>query len=178
MVLAGLGAPASSSNLTALALWAQSEGTPAGWHNWLATTKTGFGGHVVNGAGVKAYPSTSDGVAATVATLRLSYYTGVVAALRGDQGYRAVWGAINSSPWCRGCQGGHYPAALYPLAVNPGQSPVGPVAGGAAAPVGNAGSEAGDDYSGTVARVRDRWRDASPGFAALDRAWQSLTTRR
>lgn len=178
MVLAGLGAPASGSNLTALALWAQSEGTPAGWHNWLATTKSGFGGHAVNSAGVKAYPTTTAGAEATVATLRLSYYTGVVAALRGDEGYRAIWGAVNGSPWCRGCQGGHYPAALYPLAVNPGQSPVGPVAGGAAGPVANAGAESGDDYSGTVGQFRSRWATAATGFAGLDTAWQSLTRRR
>jgi len=113
LLLDALGAPSTPVNLDALALWAQSEGTPAGWYNWLATTEPGYGGRDVNTAGVKAYPSRSEGVAATAATLHLGYYVQVVAALRAGNSLQRIWQAVNSSPWCAHCQGGRYPVALY-----------------------------------------------------------------
>lgn len=112
-MLAGIGAPETSPNLQALTLWAQSEGMPAWENNWLATTLTGYGGYVVNGVGVKAYPTDPDGVGATVASLLLPAYAGVVNAFRANLGLVAIWEAVNQSPWCGGCQSGHYPVALW-----------------------------------------------------------------
>jgi len=113
-LLAKMGASTSSpSNVTSLQLWAQSEGVPDSWNNWLATTQDGYGGINVNSDGVKAYPTESDGVAATWATLQDAAYKNVVSAFRQNQGEQEIWDAINASPWCGGCQSGHYPVALY-----------------------------------------------------------------
>lgn len=112
-VLDALHAPASDENVQILTLWAQSEGTPPEWNNWLATTREWPGAVAVNSAGVKHYPSEADGVAATVDTLRLHYYVQVVYALTQDKGRAEVFAAINQSPWCSGCQGGHYPIRLW-----------------------------------------------------------------
>lgn len=112
-VLAALGAPESEANVRALTLWAQSEGTEPAWNNPLATTLDAHGGTPVNDAGVRQYPDEPSGVAATVDTLADSRYTAVVEALKADAGLLAVYTAVNASPWCPGCQDGHYPVALW-----------------------------------------------------------------
>lgn len=112
-VLGGLNAPASTSSVTVLTLWHQSEGTPATWNNWLATELRGWTSTDANSAGVQKYPSQAKGVAATVAALKLEPYAAVVAAFVADAGEEALFAAINASPWCPKCQTGHYPVALY-----------------------------------------------------------------
>lgn len=113
-LLVAMAAPADATgNLTALQLWAASEGMPPSENNWLATTEPGFGGRVVNSAGVRAYPSQAAGVAATWATLSGRAYMNVVTAFRDVAGLGAVWAAVNASPWCGGCQSGLYPVALH-----------------------------------------------------------------
>lgn len=118
LVLDQLGAPTSDDNVRALQLWHQSEGTPEDWNNWLATTIDGHGGRIVNSAGVKQYPTVEDGVAATVATLRLSYYDLVVKHLQTGAALVDIFSAINQSPWCGGCQGGHYPLVLWEFVMS------------------------------------------------------------
>ncbi|MGH7239405.1 MAG: hypothetical protein ACREHG_04975 [Candidatus Saccharimonadales bacterium] len=108
-----LGAPSSGTNLTALSEWAVSEGMPAQYNNWLATTENGYGGRVVNSVGVKAYPSVEQGAAATVKTLSNGRYNDIISALRDGTSLTRIFAAINQSPWCGGCQSGHYPVALY-----------------------------------------------------------------
>lgn len=128
-VLESLAAPVNLVTEVALMKWAQSEGMPTGDNNWLATTLDGYGGWAVNGAGVKHYPTLAAGVGATVATLELGYYTGIVAALRQGTTLAAIYRAINASPWCRGCQGGRYPVALaQAVAAGPGPAPPPPAA--------------------------------------------------
>lgn len=122
-VLAALGAPDTAVNLDALDWWAQSEGTPSWWNNWLATTEPGYGGRDVNSYGVKAYPTLDDGIAATAATLRGSAYFRVVQALRSGNSLTAIFDAVNASPWCYGCQAGHYPVALYNHLGRPAPAP-------------------------------------------------------
>lgn len=112
-VLDIMGAPATGTNLTVLSTWAVSEGMPAGYNNWLATTENGYGGRVVNSVGVKAYPSIENGAAATVKTLSNGRYNDVLKALRDGTSLTRAFAAINQSPWCGGCQSGHYPIALY-----------------------------------------------------------------
>lgn len=114
-ILYALDAPRSADNVLALHLWAQSEGMPAWENNWLATTEPGFGGHSVNSAGVQAYPSESAGVAAIVANLSIPGYgyPRILDALRGDKGLVAIADAVNLSEWCKGCQNGEYPIALW-----------------------------------------------------------------
>lgn len=113
LLLGALRAPSTTVNLDALAWWQQSEGTPPSWNNWLATTWSGYGGRDVNSAGVKAYPTVGDGVAATAATLYLSPYHAVITALRTGTSTEEIWAAINQSPWCAHCQGGRYPVAIW-----------------------------------------------------------------
>lgn len=145
-LLAALHAPVTAVNLDALTWWADSEGTPTSWNNWLATTEAGYGGYTVNGAGVKAYPTLDDGVAATAATLAGGFYTRVVAAFRAGDSLTAIWDAVNASPWCYGCQGGRYPVALAdnlgrpaPAPSNaPPAAPPPPPAGGGQAAAGQA----------------------------------------
>lgn len=108
-----LGAPSTGVNLEALHYWAVSEGMPTSYNNWLATTQNGFGGRVVNSVGVKAYPSVEDGAAATVKTLSNGHYPAIIEQLRYGKSIVQLYAAINDSPWCGGCQGGHYPIALF-----------------------------------------------------------------
>lgn len=130
-VLHALGAPDTAVNLDALSWWAESEGTPASWNNWLATTLGGYGGRDVNSAGVKAYPTLDDGIAATAATLRGGAYFRVVDALKAGNSLTAIWDAVNASPWCYGCQAGHYPVVLYDhLGSKPPPPPPPPHTGG------------------------------------------------
>lgn len=112
-VMQELGGTYSAVTLEALILWAASEGTPDSWNNPLATTQPWRGAYDVNSVGVKAYPDANAGIGATVATLRNGYYPAVVRAISRNEGMQAIWQAVNASPWCRGCQGGRYPVALY-----------------------------------------------------------------
>lgn len=155
-VLAALGAPDTPANLDALGWWAQSEGTPSWWHNWLATTQPGYGGTDVNSAGVKAYPTLDDGIAATVATLSGSAYSRVVQALRAGNSLTAIFDAVNASPWCYGCQAGHYPVVLYDhlgtsLPAGGGKPPP-PRAGSGPPPEQYAAGEAYDDFRTALSR--------------------------
>lgn len=163
-VLEALAAPVNLVTEVALMKWAQSEGMPTWENNWLATTYDGYGGYDVNGVGVKAYPTLADGVGATVATLRLGYYTGIVAALRQGTTLAAIYRAINASPWCRGCQGGRYPVALaQAVAAGPGPSPapapIGVETGGTNNTANNAWEQVRRWYSTTLPALStgDTW---------------------
>lgn len=111
-VLRGIKAPATYDNDVVLQMWAQSEGMPDYASNWLATTKTGFGGSAFNSAGVFVYPTYAAGVKATVATLLQPNMRHIVTALRDKKDLVHCWQAINRSPWCKGCQSGNYPISL------------------------------------------------------------------
>lgn len=115
-VLNGIGAPVTATGVRALTLWAGSEGMPAWENNWLATTEPGFTGTPINATGVRAYPTEPKGVAATVATLDGLSYAAVVDAFKNGGQLVSVWSAVNSSPWCSGCQSGHYPVQLWQAA--------------------------------------------------------------
>lgn len=113
LLLEALSCPLSEVNVDALQWWADSEGMPLSENNWLATTIGGFGGVVVNGVGVKAYPSVQAGVDATAATLRGGAYRNVINALQDGNSLQEIWSAVNSSPWCSHCQNGLYPIVLF-----------------------------------------------------------------
>lgn len=133
-VLTGLGATPNGDNDLALALWAQAEGAPDWRHNWLNTTMPGYGGYSVNSAGVRAYPTFNDGVRATVATLKQNIMSGVAFALRSNMDIGVIFEAINASPWCAHCQGGHYPVTIYNYLQAHGQSPTSVTPGSASLP--------------------------------------------
>lgn len=143
-VLAGLGANPNGDNDLALALWAQAEGAPDWRHNWLNTTMPGYGGYSVNSAGVRAYPTFQAGVRATVATLRQPIMSGVAYALTSNVDIGVIYEAINKSPWCAHCQGGHYPVTIYNYLQAHGQSPVSVTPGSASLPPMNTDPPAWD----------------------------------
>jgi len=77
------------------------------------------------------YDTLSNGVNATAHFLAHESYNGVLTALMDSQdnadgtpnnkGMAAGFIAINASGWCKGCQGGHYPIALYQALGKTGQ---------------------------------------------------------
>jgi hypothetical protein len=86
-ILRALGAPVTPGGVQILVAWQACEGTPAAWHNPLATTLPLPGSTPVNAAGVQAYPSEAEGIEATRLTLLNGRYPDLVAALRtGDVG--------------------------------------------------------------------------------------------
>lgn len=113
--LSALGAPASRNNLVAVVAWEAAEGTQATW-NPLATTKDWPGATTYNSHGVRNYPSMSDGIGATIATLELPNrgYEPVLANLRRSADPMDTGRAINRSLWCSGCAGGSYVIGIIP----------------------------------------------------------------
>ena len=82
-VLRGIGAPASAWNLEFMSEWARSEGTLAD-HNPFASTRPAEGATIFNSAKVRNYIDDDQGIAATVATLGLSYYRAIVHGLQNQ----------------------------------------------------------------------------------------------
>lgn len=112
-LLGQIHAPTTHTNLVALNYWAASEGTPASQNNWLALGDSS--------SSTATHATMDQGVQATAAQLLSSSYgyPQIVRALRQGNSLPAIWGAINASGWCSGCQGGKYPTVLY-NAANPG----------------------------------------------------------
>jgi hypothetical protein len=111
-VLKGIGAPTSQANVDMLIRWMEAEDSrskqqagsqvPVGIErfNPLNTTRNAPGSTSVNDVGVKAYSDFATGVRATVDTLRLNYYTGVVDQLKsGSGGWEQLRSTIGASPW-------------------------------------------------------------------------------
>jgi hypothetical protein len=123
-VLKLLGAPTSPGNLKAFAAWAQIEGDGGTW-NPLNTTQTMPGSTPLSGNpdGVQNYTSATQGVQATYKTLMNGDYSGILAAMRANQGAAAVANAIEASPWDGS---GHYGGEGGSLSaiVSGGPSPV------------------------------------------------------
>jgi hypothetical protein len=159
-LLKALGAPASKNNLTALNLWAQSEGSVT--NNPLATSGQGAGATVCvaqcgSTSPIYEYDTEADGVAQMARFLKGSYYTSIVRAFTDDAGLAAIFQAINSSPWCKGCQNGQYPVDLS-QAVGGKDSEISTTVGSGAAP-GQKGAAAGSSLSQCVIQA--------PGFLFL-----------
>jgi hypothetical protein len=142
-LLKALGAPASQNNLTALNLWAQSEGSVT--NNPLATSGKGVGATTCvaqcgSSSPIYEYDTEAHGVAQMAQFLKGSYYTAIVRAFVQDSGLAAIYQAINASSWCKGCQNGHYPTELFSAAngTSPSTSPT--VGTGSATGAGGSGS--------------------------------------
>jgi hypothetical protein len=104
-LLNALGAPVTSQNLLAIESWEVAEGGGFGGRtafNPLNTTLPMPGSRPVTLVGVQAYTSASQGLQATVNTLRSGRYSGIVAALRAGNSARAVEQAVAASPWGTG----------------------------------------------------------------------------
>eukprot|EP01116_Phalansterium_solitarium_P008883 TRINITY_DN22852_c0_g1_i1.p2 TRINITY_DN22852_c0_g1~~TRINITY_DN22852_c0_g1_i1.p2 ORF type:complete len:159 (+),score=29.47 TRINITY_DN22852_c0_g1_i1:22-477(+) len=97
-ILVALNLPKSSNNVLAMLGWMQGEGSPCR-NNPLDTTENYSGATNCNSAGVKNYPSMASGVAATVETIRLSYYKEIVHDLAISADAITTAAAIAASPW-------------------------------------------------------------------------------
>jgi hypothetical protein len=102
LLLDRLGAPITGENLRVLAAWIGAEANEVSLRNPLATTMDAPGARSMNSHGVKSYPSDEVGIDASVRTLRLGAYTGVVAALMRGESASQIATAIAASPWGTG----------------------------------------------------------------------------
>ena len=119
-VLSGIGAPQTATREHALQLWANSEGLPDWYHNWLATLLYDTGATPPRtGFTPPYYPTASQGIAATVSTILQPNMSGIADAFRTSTTLGQLWAGINGSTWCRGCQTGRYPIQLYEAAFGP-----------------------------------------------------------
>jgi hypothetical protein len=98
--------PATHPNaLVALEGWAAGEGggtalqNPVAAFNPLNTTLAEPGATAVNSAGVKAYTSPAEGLAATAQTLSSPAYRGIVEDLAANAAPAATWQAVDESHW-------------------------------------------------------------------------------
>jgi hypothetical protein len=182
-LLTEINVPISKTNVTIINAWAQSEqppgwtpSQPLNGNNPLAISGLNPGAtHCIaqcNGSSpVMAYDTLANGVAATAKFITGNHgaYQGIVQAMQNpfDQTdgtskaqiqtasgvIGAVWTQINISGWCKGCQGGRYPTALYSVFTKSESLPVNanPSGGPSAAQlVGGAASEAASAGAGAV----------------------------
>lgn len=84
-ILTGIGAPTTPENLKFMYAWRRGESATAAW-NPFNTTKTWPSATNYNCARVKNYASRQDGIDATVATLKLKYYSKIKNGLIGNIG--------------------------------------------------------------------------------------------
>lgn len=94
--------PVNQANMTAVIAWQYAEGghfANSATFNPLNTTKTWPGAESMNSVGVKAYDNYEEGMAATIATLKLPSYKGVREALKEGDSSRQVINAVVDSPW-------------------------------------------------------------------------------
>lgn len=115
--LSSIDAPVSQTSVFACDKWTESEGTLPDNNPFAISGKYPGAIRCIAQCGtpseVWAYDTIEHGVAATVAFMGGSNSADIVAAFRADAGLQAIWQAINSSPWCSGCQGGLYPVELW-----------------------------------------------------------------
>jgi hypothetical protein len=83
-ILTGIGAPITDNNLLFFYAWRNAEGGVAAWNPFNTTWTSGSTSCYNSTAGVKNYPDRATGIQATVKTLLLSYYSGLLADLRAN----------------------------------------------------------------------------------------------
>lgn len=108
-VLAGLSLPHGKIATLGMLGWTAAEsgtepcdGMAGARYNPLNTTEPATGATDFNSVGVKNYPSWTVGVAATIATLRLNYYTDIRHQLATATTTKQIADAIAASPWGTG----------------------------------------------------------------------------
>jgi hypothetical protein len=118
--LTSIGAPHCQSDLEAVVAWETAESSGARY-NPLATTHALPGSFAANRAGVQSFASSSQGIAATRATLLRGpgyfNYAGIVEDLISCAPAWTSANAIRDSYWCRGCGGGAYVVNQLPAVV-------------------------------------------------------------
>ena len=100
--LTAIGEPVTGCNVGAITAWEAAEGggvTNDAAYNPLNTARLEPGSWTVNSAGVQAFPSWSEGLAANVAAITNGLYGPVLAALRAGNDAQGVADAVGASPW-------------------------------------------------------------------------------
>lgn len=138
------------NSLLALNLWAQSEGSVT--NNALATSGKGVGATTCvaqcgSSSPIYLYDTEANGVAQMGRFLQGSFYTKIVSALVSNADLATIYGAINSSSWCKGCQNGQYPIDL--------SQAVGGKAPGVSGSVGTGGTAGGQGGAGANPQGKD-----------------------
>jgi hypothetical protein len=113
LTLSDLGAPDTSTNRAALQEWAESEGMPASANNPLAASDKIAGWTPTPGFSEPTYPSIEAAASLYASKFQTLTYDAIGFALREGNDLNTIYEAINQSPWCSGCQGGHYPIVIY-----------------------------------------------------------------
>jgi cell wall-associated NlpC family hydrolase len=186
-LLEAIGAPVNATNLTALALWTQAEGT-SGSNNPLAVGGTGPGAtsclaQCGSSTPIMAYDTMADGIAQTAKDLQSPSfgYPAIVTAFQSttdnnsqpsQQGLATIWASINASSWCSGCDGGTYPNTLHNvLGSTPAQltSLWGSIGQAIGSGVGNVLGPVGSTLGGAAGGVVG-------GFANLDKFFGDITS--
>lgn len=134
------------NSLLALNLWAQSEGNVT--NNPLATSGRGAGAsncvaQCGSSSPIYEYDNEADGVAQMGHFLQGSFYSQIVKALVGNADLTTIYSAINSSPWCKGCQNGQYPVDLATVVHGGSGGISGTVGVGSGGAAGSGGSLTG-----------------------------------
>jgi hypothetical protein len=148
-----IGGPVSKVVATAYQAWADSEGMPDSANNPLAATDVYPGSLPYNSAGVQRYPNLAALVAVYKRKLTSTTYKAIGAALKNAEDLEAIYVAINKSPWCSGCQKGHYPVELYNA-----------VYGHVASPLPNQPVQPSQGTPIPPSGVDAAWRDLTGGF--------------
>lgn len=117
-LLTRLGMPLSQSNINFMIAWQAKEGgdhtgghNEGGRFNPLNTTHVMPGATAYNSVGVRNYTSYEQGMSATIYTMKLPYYTDILAAMHRDDVNAAI-SALARSPWGTGNISDVYSAVL------------------------------------------------------------------
>ncbi len=97
-ILKGIGAPVTAQNIRAFQAWQRAEGGSARF-NPFNTTQPMSGASSYNSIGVRNYSSASQGIRATIETLKNGHYGNVLTALRRGNNAGKVAAAVGASPW-------------------------------------------------------------------------------
>ena len=109
-----IGGPMNSIVVEAYEDWAASEGMANYANNPLAATDAYPGSTPYPPSPtVQVYPSLAALVDVYKRKFESATYAAVGKAFEQGSSLEAIYEAINASPWCGGCQGGHYPVDLY-----------------------------------------------------------------
>lgn len=153
-ILSNIGAPHTQNNVNNLAAWWSCE-TGAAWgygdtrqyNNLLNTAQfsSARSGWVPNSfpPGIPQFPNYNTGLWATLMTLRMPRYAGVIGALRSDANRAAFASEVGSSGWGTNGQCIAGSTASAGIVAGTGLRPAGPVGGFRGSPAGQALASAG-----------------------------------
>jgi hypothetical protein len=135
-ILANIGAPHSQNNVSNLAAWWSCESARSGFgdtlragYNNIFNTEQFQHGPKLPGYGVNTYGNYNTGLWATLMTLRMSAFSGIVEALRADASRQEFAAAVGASGWGTSASCIASSTATAGLLAGTGLRPAGPVGG-------------------------------------------------